>query len=150
MARRFRTFAALTEATAESRRATIAGIDGLGDVIADAVGAWWSEPQNAALIAKLHEHGIAPHEPEEKQIDGPLSGKRVCVTGTLVRPRADVQTMIEQAGGRFATSVGKTTDILVAGADVGKTKLDAAKKFGTLVLDEAGLDKLIAGEGTLG
>ena len=149
MARRFRTFAALTEAPAESRRATIAGIDGLGDVIADAVGAWWSEPQNAALIAKLHEHGIAPHEPAEKQIDGPLSGKRVCVTGTLVRPRADVQTMIEQAGGRFATSVGKTTDILVAGADVGKTKLDAAKKFGTLVVDEAGLDKLIAGEGTL-
>lgn len=146
VAARFRSFDALASASSEERRAQVAGIDGVGPVIADAIEAWWQQPQNALLIAKLKAHGVAPVEPEKKVIDGPLAGKRVCVTGTLQRPRGEIQQLIEAAGGTFATSVGKTTNILVAGADVGKTKLDAAKKFGTHVVDEAGLEKLLAGE----
>lgn len=143
IAKRMRSFDAFVAGPSESRRAVIAGIDGLGEVIADAVERWWAEPQNNQLVAKLKLHGVTPIEPEERRIEGPLSGKRVCVTGTLARPRAEIQQTIEAAGGTFATSVGKTTDILVIGADVGKTKLDAAKKFGTLVVDEAGLQDLI-------
>lgn len=146
IARRFGSFAAFVSPPSDERRAIVAGIDGVGGVIADAIEAWWAHPENAALITKLQEHGVTPTEPEPKRVEGPLSGKRVCVTGTLSRPRSDVQKLIEEAGGTFATSVGKTTHILVAGADVGKSKLDAAKKFGTRVVDEAGLDRLIAGE----
>ena len=143
IAKRMRSFDELVAGPSNSRRAVIAGIDGLGEVIADAVESWWAEPDNARLIEKLRAHGVTPIEPEEKRMEGPLSGKRVCVTGTLARPRAEIQQTIETAGGTFATSVGKATDILVIGADVGKTKLDAAKKFGTLVVDEAGLQELI-------
>jgi NAD-dependent DNA ligase len=53
--------------------------------------------------------------------------------------------MIEAAGGHFVPSVGKSTDYLVAGADVGKAKLDAAKKAGTEVIDEATLEAMIQG-----
>jgi DNA ligase (NAD+) len=143
IAKRMQSFHEFTAGPSDSRRAVIAGIDGLGTVIADAVETWWAEPENARLIEKLKSFGVTPIEPEEKRIAGPLSGKRVCVTGTLARPRAEIQQTIESAGGTFATSVGKTTDILVIGADVGKTKLDAAKKFGTLVVDEAGLQELV-------
>jgi DNA ligase (NAD+) len=145
VARRFRTFAALCEAESSARRTAVASIDGVGPVIGDAIEAWFAQPQNAALVAKLRARGVEPAEPEERAVEGPLAGKRLCVTGKLQRPRSEIQRMVEEAGGLFVTSVGKSTDYLVAGADVGKTKLTAAKKAGVTVIDEAGLDALIAG-----
>jgi DNA ligase (NAD+) len=71
----------------------------------------------------------------------------VCVTGTLSRPRGDVQADIERAGGVFDKSVKKGTTYLVAGADVGETKLKDAQKKGVRVIDEAALEKLLRGIG---
>jgi len=67
------------------------------------------------------------------------------VTGTLTKPRADVQKAIEVAGGKVAGSVSKKTTYLVAGADTGKTKLEAAEKHGVQVISEQELEALIAG-----
>jgi len=75
--------------------------------------------------------------------EGPLTGKTLVVTGTLSSPRADIQRRIEAAGGKVAGSVSKKTSYLVAGADTGKTKLDAAAKHGVAVIDEAELEKLL-------
>jgi DNA ligase (NAD+) len=145
MARRFGSLAALADAAPEQRHDVIGGIDGVGPVIADAVAAWFADPDNARLIARLRARGVEPHEPEERASGtGPLAGKRLCVTGKLSRPRSEIQQIIEAAGGLFVASVGKSTDYLVAGADVGKSKLDAAKKAGTQVIDEDGLAALIA------
>ncbi|MCG5055031.1 MAG: NAD-dependent DNA ligase LigA [Myxococcales bacterium] len=149
IAKRFGALDAMASLSAEARREAVASIDGVGAVIADAIARWWDEPENAALVEKLRARGVRPSEPEDKRLEGPLAGLRICVTGTLSRPRSEIQRDIEAAGGTFATSVGKTTDVLVAGADVGKSKLDAAKKFGTRVVDEEGLSRLLAGEGGL-
>ena len=120
----------------------MAAIDGVGPVIADAVDAWFANPEDARLVEKLRARGIAPAEPEEKATGaGPLGGKRFCVTGKLSRPRSEIQRLIEEAGGVFVSSVGKSTNYLVAGADVGKAKLDGARKVGTAVIDEAVLDR---------
>ncbi len=146
IARRFGSFAALCDAEAQARRETLGGIDGVGPVIAEAVAAWWAHPDNAGLVHKLRARGVTPAEPEQRAGTGPLAGKRVCVTGKLSRPRSEIGKRIEEAGGLFVTSVGKTTDILVAGDDVGKSKLDAAKKAGTRVVDEATLERILAGE----
>ena len=61
----------------------------------------------------------------------------------MSRPRGDLQKAIEAAGGKVAGSVSKKTTYLVAGADVGKTKLEAAEKHGVAVIDEAGLESLL-------
>jgi DNA ligase (NAD+) len=76
---------------------------------------------------------------------GPLAGKTLVVTGTLSAPRADVQKRIEAAGGKVAGSVSKKTSYLVAGADTGKSKLEAAHKHGVAVIDEVELEKLLGG-----
>ena len=76
---------------------------------------------------------------------GRSSGKTFVVTGTLSAPRADVQKRIEAAGGKVAGSVSKKTSYLVAGADTGKTKLEAAQKHGVKVIGEEDLDKLLGG-----
>lgn len=141
----FGSFESFCAADAEQRRASIAAIDGVGTVIGDAVALYMDDPDNVRLLARLRERGVSPLEPVARPAQGgPLAGKRVCVTGKLSRPRSDIQKDIEAAGGQFVTTVGKTTDILVAGADVGKSKLDAARKLGTQIVDEAGLAQLIA------
>ena len=89
--------------------------------------------------------GVSPSEPKVVR-EGPLGGVRVCVTGTLSRPRTDIQAAIEAAGGIFDKSVKKGTAYLVAGADVGATKLKDAQKKGVKVIDEAALEKLLRGE----
>jgi DNA ligase (NAD+) len=116
-------------------------------VIASAVAGFLQEPRNRAVLDKLIERGVNPREPQ-RATGGPLGGKSFCVTGTLSRARSEIKRDIEAAGGRFATSVTKGTDFLVAGADTGEAKLVAAKKHGTRVIDEAELYRMIGGEGS--
>ena len=84
----------------------------------------------------------APEEPVTATADGPLNGKTFVVTGTLTKPRAEVQKMIEAAGGKVAGSVTKKTHYVVAGADAGP-KLDKAQALGLAILDEDGLRALL-------
>jgi DNA ligase (NAD+) len=122
----------------------VAAIDGVGPVIAEAMRVFMTEPHNVRLLARLRERGVSPVEPAARAVPGgALAGKRVCVTGKLARPRSEIQAQIEAAGGQFVSSVGKSTDILVAGADVGKAKLDAARKLGTQVIDEVELARIL-------
>lgn len=147
IAARFGTLQMLCEASPEARREQIAAIDGVGPVIADALAAYLDHEGNARLLSRLRERGVSPVEPAPRPaLAGPLSGKRVCVTGKLSRPRSEIQRDIEAAGGQFVTAVGKNTDVLVAGGDVGKSKLDAARKLGTRVVDEETLASLLTGQ----
>jgi DNA ligase (NAD+) len=151
IATRVGSFDALASASPEDRRAIVSAIDGVGPVIAEALGAYFDDEANARLVARLRARGVSPVEPVAPiATAGALAGKRVCVTGKLSRPRGEIQSAIEAAGGTFVTTVGKNTDILVAGADVGKSKLDAARKLGTRVIDEAMLERILAGEGNAG
>ena len=124
--------------------AELCEIDGIGEVIAEAIDRFLRDPHAAVVLDKLKERGLDPVEPVAAATDGPLSGKTLVVTGTLSAPRALVQKRIEDAGGKVVGSVSKKTDYLVAGADTGKTKLEAAQKHGVTVVDEAGLEKLLA------
>jgi DNA ligase (NAD+) len=149
VARRFGSLGRLADTPGEERRTGIAGIDGVGPVIATAIADWFADSENQRLVERLRARGIDPQEPEERaRAAGPLSGLRICVTGKLARPRSEVQGLIESAGGTFVSAVGKSTNYLVAGADVGKAKLDAAKKVGTKVIDEVTLESLARGETT--
>jgi DNA ligase (NAD+) len=74
---------------------------------------------------------------------GVLAGASFCVTGVLSRKREDVHAAIRAAGGQIHDAVRKGTTYLVAGEKVGKSKLDAARKHGTVVLAERELDARI-------
>jgi DNA ligase (NAD+) len=142
----FGSLSKLADMTPIERRAHVGSIDGIGPVIADAFSAWFTDPRNVDLVARLRARGVSPVEPVAAIASGPLSGLRVCVTGSLSKPRSEFQRLIEAAGGTFTGSVGKSTDLLVAGDDVGKTKLEAAKKNNVRVIDEAGLLAMLGTE----
>jgi DNA ligase (NAD+) len=137
--------AAAAAKSSEELVAEIDGIEGIGETIAVHVDRFLRDPHVAAVLDKLAAHGLDPEEVVIDNSDGPLAGKTLVVTGTLSKPRADVQKAIEAAGGKVAGSVSKKTHYLVAGADTGKTKLDAAQKHGVKVIDETELEALLNG-----
>jgi DNA ligase (NAD+) len=126
--------------------AALSRVHGFGEERARAVSDFFADERHGKVLHKLMARGVSPSEPRPLAGAGPLAGVRVCVTGTLTRPRSEIQAAIEAAGGLFDKSVKKGTTYLVAGADVGATKLKDAQKKGTRVIDEAALDKLLRGE----
>jgi DNA ligase (NAD+) len=101
----------------------------------------WFE-RNAEEIDKLIALGF--HFESDAKTAGPLTGKFFVITGTLVSGKRDeVIKRIEDAGGTVKSSVGKSVHYLVAGADCGRTKTDAARKVGTTVITEEQLYQLM-------
>ena len=72
-----------------------------------------------------------------------LEGLTFVLTGTLGRPRSEAKRQIEAAGGKVTGSVSRKTDYVVAGEDPG-SKATRAAELGIPVLDEAGLDTMLA------
>jgi len=145
VAEHYQTFTAVLAASPEEMHAALTGLHGFGDERAKTITQFFAEPRNRVVLDKLVARGITPSEPKIVRT-GPLAGIHLCVTGTLSRPRGDIQDDIEKAGGIFDKSVKKGTAYLVAGADVGATKLKDAEKKGTRVIDEAALETLLRGE----
>lgn len=121
---------ALTRATIDELKT----VDGVGEVVAESVVAWFADEDNLAMLTKFVEQGVTPHF-EKKS--GKLAGKSFVVTGTLSGlGRDEAAEKIRNLGGTFQTSVGKDTDYLVAGGKVGGSKLKKAESYGTKIITE--------------
>lgn len=117
-------------------------VEGIGDIVAESLLAWFADPDNEALLQKFVKLGVKPHY--ESHARGPLHGKSFVVTGTLEQlSRDDAAAKIRELGGTFQTSVGKDTSYLVVGKNVGASKLVKAEKLGTKQIDESALLKLL-------
>lgn len=141
LAQRFRSFDALMAATEEQ----IDDIEGIGPEIATSVAAYFRNPINRALIAKLIAVGVrseaeAATAPRGEQ----LAGKTFVITGTLPgMSREQAAELISAYGGKVTNSVTKKTSYLLAGSDPGGTKYTKAIELRIPVLDQPGLLMLI-------
>jgi DNA ligase (NAD+) len=119
----------------------------VGPIVAESVHAFFQQAHNREVVEQLRACGVHWEEGEPvAQVPKPLAGKTVVLTGTLpTLSRDEAKDMLEAAGAKVAGSVSKKTDYLVAGAEAG-SKLDKARELGVAVLDEAGLQRLLAGE----
>ncbi|HZO05373.1 MAG TPA: NAD-dependent DNA ligase LigA [Solirubrobacterales bacterium] len=120
-------------------------VEGVGPIMAVQIAESLADEPTWALIEKLRERGLRleADESEKRATGGPLEGKTVVLTGTLpVLTREEAGALVKAAGGKVTSSVSKKTDYVVAGDNPG-SKLAKAEKFGTEVLDEAGLRELV-------
>lgn len=132
--------------TPEEGREHIDAIRGFGPKMVDSVVAFFQDPEQRALMEKLVALHVGRPQPRaEVAADGPLKGMSFCVTGVLSKKREVVHAEIRAAGGTIHDGVKKDTTYLVAGDKTGKSKLDQAKKFGTKVIGETELEKMLAG-----
>jgi DNA ligase (NAD+) len=117
-------------------------VEGVGEVVAESIVEWFAEPANQKLLEKFEKLGVKPQEVEK--VGGPLQGLKFAVTGSLESMgREQAAEKIRSLGGTFQSSVGKDTDYLVVGANVGASKLTKAAKLGTKQIDEKGFLKVI-------
>ena len=109
----------------------LSSVEGLGPVKAAKLWTWLQN--NSGVVDKLLALGL---EIEEK-IQGTLTSKTVCFTGSLSQPRGELEEMVRQAGGEVKKSVTKKLSFLVM-ADPNSTsaKAKAARKNGTVCLSE--------------
>ena len=152
LVRRFGSFAALREASAEE----IAETPGIGPVIAESVREYFRDPRNLDLIARLEEAGVTMTLPAAGAgstgveaglgaagAPGPLTGKTLVLTGTLPSlSRQEATDLIVAAGGRVTGSVSTKTDYVVVGKEAG-SKLARARELGIALLDEEELLELL-------
>ena len=123
----------------------IAAVDGFGQVIAEAVHAWFATDQARDLIGRLQAAGLTM---EAAQVDRSqaqtLEGQAVVVSGTLEGfTRDGAKEAILARGGKSPGSVSKKTLALVIGADPGASKVTKAEEAGVPILDEAGFLALL-------
>jgi DNA ligase (NAD+) len=125
----------------------IEGVEGIGPERAEAIAEWFTDEENAALIAELRELRLRLETGEEERpVEGPLTGRTYVITGTLERwSREQAQAELEARGAKVTNSVSKKTSALIVGEEPGASKLTKAQREGVELLDEAGLVELLAG-----
>jgi DNA ligase (NAD+) len=142
LADHFGSIDALHEADPEQ----IEEVEGVGPIMAVQIAESLQEEATWDLVEKLKRKGLRleADEAERRATGGPLEGKTVVLTGTLPElTREEAAALVKAAGGKVTSSVSKKTDYVVAGESPG-SKLAKAEKFGTTILDEAGLKKLVS------
>jgi len=117
-------------------RAELLSIDGVGEVLAEALTDFFAEKHNRDVIEGLKKAGVRAVPLEAQQTDSPIAGKTVVFTGSLERmTRSEAKARAEQMGAKVAGSVSAKTDLVVAGPGAG-SKIAKARELGIEVIDE--------------
>lgn len=128
----------LANATIDELRA----VNGVGDVVAESVAAWFADEDNLALLKKFTESGVRPYYQKKR---GRLAGASIVITGRLeMMSREEAADKIRALGGVFQSAVARDTTYLVAGGKIGASKLAKARQYGVEIIDESALARLLA------
>ena len=142
LAQHFGSMMAIREATGEE----LAGAEGVGAVIAEAVRDWFDAPDNqwhVRIVDQWAADGVRMEDERDESVEQTLAGLTIVVTGSLETfSRDSAKEAILSRGGKASGSVSKKTDYVVVGENAG-TKEDKARELGRPILDEAGFQRLI-------
>jgi DNA ligase (NAD+) len=139
LARHFGDMAALRAASVEQ----IAAVGGIGQIIAEAVVAFFANERNAGLVDELAALGVRM-DTERPDVARTLDGWTVVLTGGLSGyTRDEAKRAVEDRGGKVTSSVSSKTSVVVVGADPG-SKADKARDLGRPIVDEEGFTALLA------
>ena len=135
LARHFKTIDALMNASMEE----LQEVEGIGEVIAKSVQSYFRHPQNMEIINRLRQYGVQMSLSEE-QIQGvtdKLAGKSIVISGVFAKhSRDEYKMMIEQHGGKNVGSISGKTSFILAGENMGPSKLQKAEKLGIPIVSE--------------
>ena len=140
LANHFESLEAMSRATIDELRE----VDGVGEIVAESIVAWFADEDNVTLLEKFADLGVIP---QFSQKSDRLAGQSFVITGTLKSMGRDTAAeKIRNLGGTFQTAVAKDTTYLVAGGKVGASKLKKAEQYGTKIIDEQEFLAIIAGK----
>ncbi len=139
LAARFGSMDAIRAATVEN----LASADGVGQIIAESVVAWFGVDWHIAIVDAWAAAGVRMADDQDASTPKTLEGLTVVVTGSLESfTRDGAKEAIIARGGKASGSVSKKTDYVVIGANAG-SKAVKAEQLGLPILDEAGFVALL-------
>ena len=135
LARHFKTMDALMHASLQD----LVEVEGIGEVIAKSVISYFHQPENISMIQRLRDKGVQMSLSEE-QLQGAsdkLAGKSIVISGVFARhSRDEYKQLIEQHGGKNVGSISGKTSFILAGDNMGPSKLQKAEKLGIAIIGE--------------
>lgn len=145
LARRFGTFERIRAASAPELDA----VDGIGEVMAGHIHAFFNEPHTAHVLDDLLDGRVSPlpEETGEPVGEQPFAGLTFVFTGAMEGfTREAAEALVQSLGAKASGSVSKKTSYVVAGESAG-SKLTKAQDLGVTVLDESEFLALLAAHG---
>lgn len=135
LARHFKTMDALMSATLQQ----LTDIDGIGTVIAGSVIGYFHNPLNQEIVSRLRAYGLQMQlsEAQMSAHTDRLAGKSIVISGVFAKhSRDEYKAMIEQNGGKNVGSISGKTSFILAGDNMGPSKLQKAEKLNIPLVDE--------------
>jgi DNA ligase (NAD+) len=144
LARHFRDIDALAAAS----RQELLDVHDIGEKIADQVLGWFSDPGNRKMVERLKENGLQfslqNADGAAPQASGKLQGLSFVVSGVFKNhERESIKALIEEHGGRVATTLSSKTSYLLAGSDAGPSKLEKAHQLNVALLTEEEFEQIL-------
>ena len=142
LAKYFKTIDALAEASQE----TLVNVEEIGEKIAESVVHFFEVEENRNTIERLKSFGVqlAVSEEELEGLTDKLQGNTFVISGVFQKvSRKELKKLIEDNGGKVTGSISAKTNYLVAGENMGPSKLAKAEKVGTQIISEDDFLKMV-------
>ncbi len=128
---------------------TLMQIDGVGEVIANSILSYFRNPTNREIVERLCACGLQMSivSDEAAPASNVLEGKSIVISGVFQHhSRDEYKALIERHGGKNVGSISGKTSFILAGENMGPSKLEKAEKLGVAIVDEDTFLKMIKGE----
>ena len=135
LARHFKSMDALMAATPEE----LQEVEGVGEVMASSIVAYFANPQNREIVERLRGYGLqfALSAEQTAAQSNRLAGQSIVISGVFQhQSRDEYKLIIEQNGGKNVGSISGKTSFILAGDNMGPSKLEKAKKLGIRIVSE--------------
>lgn len=135
LARHFKNIDALMNATLDE----LLEIDGIGEVMAKSIITYFHNEENMQIVERLRSYGLqmALSREQMENASDLLQGKSIVISGVFQHhSRDEYKMMIEQNGGKNVGSISGKTSFILAGDNMGPSKLQKAEKLGIRIVSE--------------
>ena len=134
LARHFKNIDALMNAGLEE----LQEIEGIGEVMAKSIITYFHNEENLRIVERLRDYGLQMELSEEQAATSDkLAGLSIVISGVFAHhSRDEYKTIIEQNGGKNVGSISSKTSFILAGENMGPSKLQKAEKLGVEILGE--------------
>ena len=135
LARHFKSMDALMAATLDD----LQEVEGIGEVMAKSIMAFFHNEKNREIVERLRSYGVqmALNEEQLAAASDKLAGKSIVISGVFAQhSRDEYKAIIEQNGGKNVGSISGKTSFILAGENMGPSKLQKAEKLGVPIISE--------------
>ena len=142
VAKAFTSIDALAQATLDD----LIHVDEIGEKIAQSIRLYFSDEKNRSLIERLQQAGLqlAAGEKDLSDHTDKLQGQSIVISGVFARhSRDEYKELIEKHGGKNVGSISRKTSFILAGENMGPSKLEKAEKLGIRIVNEEEFLKMI-------